>query len=203
MRFPRSCLSSVTSGGQSPDVVLRPGSEDQRNRQKDTPRQAAAAQHKMDKRSPGPAIAINKWMDSLELGMCDGSLRHGGQCVIITELAKIIKEFGHEFRRRRDEHSGTRVVVATPYPVLLCADSPGMLGQSSAGKKFLVESENMVQRDVIAIGHAVNGGGHRINVRDDLASRNVARLLTKLLGSLGAKQTPRPDFQSLDPRRGD
>ena len=81
--------TQVASGGQTCEVLLRPRCEDERNRGEYSVRQPAAPQHELDQPAPGPAIAVGKRVDRLELRVCKCGLRYSGQAVFVAERAEI------------------------------------------------------------------------------------------------------------------
>ncbi len=90
---------------------------------------------------------------------------------MIGECARVLQEFPDVFEWRRDESGRAGVVVAAPDPVPFSSDSPCVVFQSGPGEQPSVEAQEMVRGDLITRPDAVDGGGHGVDVRQDLRSR--------------------------------
>jgi hypothetical protein len=65
------------------------------------------------------AVAVDEWVDRLELRMCDRGLHNSGERVVVAEAAEVFEEIAHEIRWRWDERGRAGVVVAATDPILL------------------------------------------------------------------------------------
>lgn len=65
---------SLTKGGQSVDIAMRPCSQDQTNGQYYSARQPSSHEHSVDKRSANASIAVREGMNGFKLRMDQGGL---------------------------------------------------------------------------------------------------------------------------------
>ena len=59
----------VAEAGESSDVGVGPVGQDEADRRDEGRGEAAASQHDLDERSPGPAVAVGEGVDRRELGV--------------------------------------------------------------------------------------------------------------------------------------
>jgi hypothetical protein len=119
---------------------------------------------------------------------------------MIGECAKVLQEFPDVFGWRRDEDGGAGVVVAATDPVLFSSDSPCVVFQAGPCEEPSVEAQEMVRGYLITRLDAVDGGGHGVDVRQDLRRGDVRRSLAELRCHLGSQKTPGADLEALDSR---
>jgi hypothetical protein len=121
------CRSAVAGCSEAVNVVAGPGGQDQRDGRQHPGSQPSAPEHQLDERPAGPAVAIGKRVDGLELGVRDRGLGDRGQCLARAEGGQVFDQARYEFGRRRHEYRRAGVVVASPDPVLLLPQSSGEL----------------------------------------------------------------------------
>jgi hypothetical protein len=81
--------------------------------------------------------------------MGDRGLRDRRQRVQVAERAEIVEKLVNLLVRRRYEGGGTWVVTTATDPVLLGANLAGVLVEPGSGKQVLVDSKNVVGRDLL------------------------------------------------------
>ncbi len=156
----------------------------------------------MDKCAPGAAVAIDEGVNRLELGVGNGGLGHGRQCVVVDERTQVLEQPRNMIRWRRYERGSAGVEAAAADPVLHGSDLPGVLVQAGAGEKSLVDPEEAVDGDRFGGAERVDGPGHSVDVSENLVSGDVDVSLSGCTGSFGAEQASPPDDKTFDERRG-
>ena len=144
------------------------------------------------------AVAINEWVDRLELRMCDRGLHNSGERIVVAEAAEVFEEIAYEIRWRWDERGRAGVVVAATDPILLGADGASVGLQRSASEQSPMEAQQVVQGDGITRSDAADSRSHSVNVPQHLGRGDVGRLFAKTEGCLCPEETPGTDLQAFD-----
>lgn len=116
----------VAGQSQPFDVGLGPAGENQRDWRHGVWSDASATQHDVHERASNPAIAVDKRVDRLELGVGDGGLHDSRHRGVVDEAAEIGEELLDQLRRWRDEPCGAGVQTAPADPALLRAQQTGV-----------------------------------------------------------------------------
>jgi hypothetical protein len=202
VRFLPRSRAAIARGGQAIDVIVGPGSQDQRDGRQHARCQPAPAEHKVDQPAPSPPVTVGERVNCLELGMGESGLRDGRQRIPVAEGAQIRQQVRYKLWRRRYECCRAGVVGAAADPVLLLPQLPGMLSVPEADHQAAMEPEQCIHRDLIARTDLADRAVHGVDVAENLLSSDVGSPLAEVMCQLCAKQFPGTDLQAFDARRG-
>src|SRR5690606_7600718 len=107
---------------ESIDVAVPPPGEHHADGRDIVLRQSAPSEHHLYQCASGPAVAVGKGVQSLELGVHESCLHEGSETVVIDRAAQIVQQYRVLTGRRGDEIRAKRTPVVAPDPVARVAD---------------------------------------------------------------------------------
>jgi hypothetical protein len=153
----------------------------------------------VDQRAAGAAIAVDEWVDGLELCVSHGGLGDGGQRVLVAEGAEITHELSHELMWWGDECGGAGVEAAASYPVLALAELSRVALQAGAGEEAFVYREDVLDGDLRSLAECFDRPVHRLDVVEDLRCRDVLATVLEPSREICLEQAAPADLETLDP----
>ena len=138
-------------------------------------------------------VAVDEWVNGLELRVRDGCLGDRWQRVVVREADEVADEVRNMLGRRRYEVRVAWVVVAATNPVLLSAEPPAVLLEPGPPQKTSMDFKKQFHSDHVSGVNLVDAVDHRVDVPEYLNSRDIGWALAKSPGGFSSQEAAGAD----------
>ena len=121
-----------------------------------------------DQQPADTAVAVEEWVDGLELRMCQAGVDECGQLLLVQEALEVVERLLHLVDRGRHERRLCQARVLRPDPVLRAAKLAGeTVSTATAGQELTVDLADQAERER-QLAKPIQAVVHRVDVADDL-----------------------------------